>query len=254
MASRQSKTSTLCALLIWLQTSWPSAGFAQTVQRTDIATRNFRSGTSLSKAGKYRESLVQFDEAIRNSPGFADAYVWRGKSLLELDETQKAVIDFNKAMQLDPKNSAAYHMRARAFYELGKYEAALKDYSTAFRMVETSEEKAEMLRLLGRVNSALKRYEPAIANITQSLTYGRNPVAFMIRANLYASLGKHKEASKDYTEAISCATADDLGKLYSLRAISYEKMGRKDLALKDKEKAKQLTKDNWGDLLPDMDK
>lgn len=231
-----------------------STADAQSYRRNDIAARNIDFGIRLSKAGKYRESLVQFDEAIKANPAVADYYIWRGRSLLEVEETRQGMNDLNKAIALDPKKSEAFYLRARAHYELGNYQFSLRDYSTAFNLVKTPIEKAEILRLRARMHAALKKYELSIADLSLSLQFNRDPVAFTLRANQYANVGKYNEAVKDYTDAIAKSTVDDKGKLYSQRAIIYEKIGRKDLAFKDREKAKQLTKDNWGDLLPEMDK
>lgn len=243
MASRQLIVLSFCILL---------SALASAVAN-DIAARNIDFGIRLSKAGKYRESLIQFDEAIKASPKVADYYIWRARSLLEVEETKQGMNDLNKAIQLDAKKSEAYYLRARAHYELGNYQASLKDYSTAFILVKTPVEKAEILRLRARMHAALKKYDQAIADLTQSLTLSHDPVAFLLRANQYFNIGKYKEAVKDYTDAINFSKTDDISKLYSLRAISYEKLGQKTLALKDREKAKKLTTDTWGDLLPEME-
>ncbi|MCC6979290.1 MAG: hypothetical protein IT343_13280 [Candidatus Melainabacteria bacterium] len=43
-------------------------------------------------------------------------------------------------------------------------------------------------------------------------------------------------------------------RLYTMRADAYEKLGKFDLARKDRKSAKSLVDDSWGGVLQDMDK
>jgi len=223
-------------------------------RQNDIATRNADFAARLLKMGKYREALVPLDEAIKAAPGRAQNYVWRGRSLLEIEHPKQAMVDLNKAIELDPNNYLAYQFRARGNFELGNFQASLKDYTTALDKSTAPLEKADILRLRARVQAALKRNDLSIADFTQSISFERHYSAFMLRGNQYCTLGKYEQAVKDYSEALKHTKDENVDRLYTLRAQAYEKMGRKDLAQKDFAKAKEGTNSMWGSVLQDLDK
>ncbi|MBA3991937.1 MAG: hypothetical protein C0469_00320 [Cyanobacteria bacterium DS2.3.42] len=104
------------------------------------------------------------------------------------------------------------------------------------------------------MHSSMKKYELAIADMTQSLALDRTPHGLMLRGNQYFALKQYKKAVDDYTEAISMRSPKLQDRLFTMRADAYEKMGRFDLAKKDKKSAKSLVDDSWGSVLQDMDK
>lgn len=214
----------------------------------------FSNGVELYKRAKMKESLAQYDQAIKLDPKCAEFYFRRGDSLLELDKLPEAYADFTKAIQLEPRHYPAYKRRGRLNYERGKVEEAIKDYKTAESICTNAVEKAEIIKMQAKMHSTIKKYNLAIDDLTRSLAFQRAPQTLMVRGNQYYSVGAYKKAVDDYTEAIAAKMPKLQERLYTMRADAYEKLGRFDLARKDRKSAKALVDDSWGGVLQDMDK
>jgi len=82
---------------------------------------------------------------------------------------------------------------------------------------------------------ALDDYNAAVANAADS--FGAD-VYLQHRALFFNSIGQYQKSINDCTAAIKLAPANFAN--YTSRALSYEKLGKIDLAEKDKLKAKEL--------------
>lgn len=217
---------------------------------------SFLLGTTKQKQGHFRESLRAFDQAIAIDPKFASAYVMRGRSFLELDDHASAMPDFTRAIQLAPTHWLAYKLRGRIFFEKNDLQKSLADYSSAAKYATAPEDKAEMFKNQGKIYSNFGKSDLAISAFSQSIAlepYNARS-AVMLRGNEYFKTRQYQKAVDDYTKAIAYDDMKAQDKLYSLRANAYEKLGKQDLARKDRLKAKNSVKDSWGDVLKDMDK
>jgi tetratricopeptide (TPR) repeat protein len=214
----------------------------------------YRTGVRLYQKAKMKEALVQLDEAVKLDPKCAEFYFRRGDCFLELDKLNDAYSDFTRAIQLDPRHFPAFKRRARLSYERGKFDDALKDYTSAEKAATNLIEKAEIVKLKAKMHSSMKKYELAIADMNQSLALDRTAHGLMLRGNQYFAIKQYKKAVDDYTEAISMKSPKLQDRLFTMRADAYEKMGRFDLAKKDKKSAKSIVDDSWGSVLQDMDK
>jgi tetratricopeptide (TPR) repeat protein len=63
------------------------------------------------QAGRIEQSLAALDEAIKQNPNNADAYLFRGSLRMQSDPAQ-ALNDFNKVIELRPDSGPAYNQRA----------------------------------------------------------------------------------------------------------------------------------------------
>ncbi len=214
----------------------------------------YSNGVNLYKKAKMKEAVVELDQAIKLDPNCGEFYFRRGDCLLELDKLNDAYADFSKAIQLEPKHYPAYKRRARLNYERGKLDDALKDYTSAEKVAPNLIERAEIIKLKAKMHSSMKRYDLAIVDLTQSMAFDRTAHALMLRGNQYFSIKQYKKAVDDYTEAISMKSPKLQDRLFTMRADAYEKMGRLDLAKKDRKDAKSIVDDSWGSVLQDMDK
>ncbi len=214
----------------------------------------YNKGVRLYRKAKMKEALVELDQAIKLDPNCGEFYFRRGDCLLELDKLNDAYADFTKAIQLEPRHYPAYKRRARLNYERGKLDDALKDYTSAEKFSPNLIERAEIIKLKAKMHSSMRKYDLAIVDMTQSLALDRTPHGLMLRGNQYFSIKQYKKAIDDYTEAISMKSPKLQERLFTMRADAYEKMGRLDLAKKDRKDAKSIVDDTWGSVLQDMDK
>jgi tetratricopeptide (TPR) repeat protein len=92
-------------------------------------------GRQLSKAGRYREAIVELTEALRIAPDFALAFNARGFALFMLRDCAGAIEDLNKAIWLNPNYGNAYEIRAIARRTIGDALGAAADLKRSQQLV-----------------------------------------------------------------------------------------------------------------------
>jgi len=166
----------------------------------------YRQALQLLAQGRYRDALAYYDKSIGLDAGYAQAYVDRGGVYLLLHQPDKALGDLSKAISLNPDSAEAYLNRGGAYGELKQYQKAIEDCTRAISLSAT------------------------------------NPVAaagaYANRGESYVEVGQNEKAIDDLTKAI--ASHPKPAEAYYYRAMAYEKLGKKDLASKDRAKAKEL--------------
>jgi tetratricopeptide (TPR) repeat protein len=88
-------------------------------------------GRELTKAGRYREAIVELSEALRIAPDFTLALNARGFAWLLLHEWARAIQDENRAILLNPRYDNAYRIRAAARKSIGDVLGAAADLRKA---------------------------------------------------------------------------------------------------------------------------
>jgi hypothetical protein len=84
-------------------------------------------GRQLTKAGRYREAIVELTEALRAAPDFALAFNARGFALMMLHDPAGAIDDLNQAIRLNPSYGDAYKIRSSARKSMGDARGAAAD-------------------------------------------------------------------------------------------------------------------------------
>ena len=84
-------------------------------------------GRRLTKAGRYREAIVELTEAVRIAPDFALAFNARGFARLMLHDSAGAIEDLDKAILLNPGYRNAYEIRSIARRTIGDAPGAAAD-------------------------------------------------------------------------------------------------------------------------------
>ncbi len=116
---------------------------------------------SMHKAGKLRDAIEFYSEAIRKNPKSAEAFNWRGIAYDDLGETDKAFQDFNEAIEVNNNYADAYNNRGEIYRKKKMYREALNDYSKAVQLEPTF---AEAYYNLAMVSELENRPGPAAAN------------------------------------------------------------------------------------------
>ncbi len=220
-----------------------------------------------AETGRCSGLELTYDESIVSQ---ADIYVLRARQYTLLKQFDKALSDFNKAISMTPTDAVARKERASLYLEMKNIPMALQDcnaiiaqepkqipyYELRAKILESNKQPEKALADLNKVVSLSKtdppaylnrgqlydrlgQYAKAIADYTTAADL--NPSeddAFRYRGSSYFKLGRYDKAVEDYTEAI---TRDPVGNVetYSLRALAYDKLGKTDLALKDRRMFKE---------------
>ena len=85
----------------------------------------------LAAAGRSDRAVARLTEAIRLSPGFWQAFQYRGELHLLQDRPKEALRDFDQAIAIAPGEPHLYALRAQAHLVLGDEAASARDVDAA---------------------------------------------------------------------------------------------------------------------------
>jgi len=197
---------------------------------------HFNSGKTNYDKKDYDKAIVNFTEAIRLDPNYAEAYSYRAGAYYGKKDYDKAIADYTELIRLKP-DASSYSNRAGAYYLKKDYDKAIADYTEAARLkpdANTYKDRAVAYNSKGDYDKAIADYTEAIRLKPDSSTYSG-------RAGIYDNKKDYDKAIADYTEAIRLGQLlHDTETAYIGRAVVYNKRNKKgdyDNAIADCNKA-----------------
>ena len=209
----------------------------------------------------YKGAILDYTQAIKIDPNYADAYRGRGLTYYHLDDYQKAILDYTQAIKINPNYADAYRDRGFIYYLLKNYQKAMNDLNQAIKINPndglaylyrsqaravlgdiqgfTEDGKQSDVNMLkarhnssGETNFLLGNYEIAIAECTQAIKIDPNYAkAYYNRGKSRSELGDKQVAIVDFTQAIKINPNDS--DIYRGRGISRSELGDKQGAIVD---------------------
>lgn len=222
-------------------------------------------GTINRDEGRYKEAILDFDEAIKHNKYNAKYYNTRGMLYFRLQDGYMAAADFTRAVNEKKDYATAYFNRAFT-YKKFPYSVSTDSDDNAIDKIRLQRKK--MLEDLssaikykpnfdaayverGLINSTdmrnkstpdaetINRLNLALADFENAIKYNpKNADAYNGRASVNDDLGKKDLALADYTKAI--ALDPTLATAYMGRMRIYCEMGKKELSIADEKKVKEL--------------
>lgn len=178
------------------------------------------------------KALKDLDHALELAPDDKDARQDRANLYLTMKKYPLAIQECSTILAKNPKSLKIYETRANVYIAANQLEKALQDYD---KMVAIADTDPPIYLLRGQLLFKLGRYDKAIADFTTvSKLNPSEDDAFRLRGDCFLKLNQFEKAVSDYSEAISRDKAGNID-AYASRAIAYEKLGRQDLAQKDKQ-------------------
>ena len=222
-------------------------------------------GTINRDEGRYKEAILDFDEALKNNKYSAKYYNTRGMLYFRLQDGYMAVADFTAAIKEKNDFATAYYNRA---FTYKKYPYSVSTDSDDNAIDKIRLQRKKMLEDLdsaikfnpkfdaayverGLINSTdmrnkstpdaetIARLNLAFADFEQAIKYNpKNAEAYNGRASVYDDLGKKELALADYSKAIELDPT--IATAYMGRMAIYCEMGKKELSVADEKKVKEL--------------
>lgn len=194
-------------------------------------------GLTLQSQGQLEEAIAQYRRSIQEQPTYALAHYHLGNALVELGELDDAVKAYREAIRLKPGYAIAYNNLARVFSTQGKLDEAARHYRRAARIdpthIEALSNLGTILESQGALEQAAKQYRKAL-----DLQPGYVEVRFNL-ANVLLRLDQVESAEGEYRRTIG--DQPDYGKGYYGLAVALQMQGHTDDAIKNLEKALQLS-------------
>ncbi len=186
---------------------------------------------------------LPFDVIRSPSDGLAEAYLNLANLLNEGESNHYSLIYAQLAIWLRPDLSDARLLLGSLYDDLGQYEAAARAYE-AVPPGDQAHMRAGLNRALslmsaGRTDAALEGLQELAA------AYPKSPLVFTTLGDGYRRTSRYAEAEQAYDKAIALyPSPDDVPwRLYYMRGIARERLGKWDQAEPDFRKALELNPD-----------
>jgi tetratricopeptide (TPR) repeat protein len=184
----------------------------------------------------YQSAILNFSNAIRVNPNYAEAYFYRGYVKSMIGDNGETIEDYNKAIELNPKYVNAYYYRGVAKSKLKEYSGAIHDYS---KTIELYPNYTKVYLLRGCAKFELGDYIGAIQDL--SIVIGINPCdtfTYINRGYAKSKLGDYIGAIEDYSKVIEL-NPNDMN-AYVNRGLNKIHLGNKNGGCLDFSKAGEL--------------
>lgn len=169
-------------------------------------------GFALASEDKLFEATAHFNEAIRISPRFADAYLNLGNAFLKTGEIDRSIVFINKAIDLRPKFASAFLDLGVAMFRKGRFDDALDNFNRALAidpfLGDGNYNKGVVLSKTGKSDEAIECFSTA-------LKINPDNPDFHTQLGIELSRkGRLREAINQFSEALRLNPNDMLAQQY----------------------------------------
>src|SRR5262245_36332188 len=137
-----------------------------------------RKADAARTAGKLRDAVAAYEQAVRLKPGWTQGYWYLGTSYYELDRPAQARDAFRRVLTAQPDNAGAWAFTGLCEFQLKSYDAALADLLKARDMnVSANKDLAPVVRYhAGILLTRFQQFELAQQILTEfSIVGNDNP-------------------------------------------------------------------------------
>lgn len=191
----------------------------------------------------FPHAIEAIDEAIKLRPKDQAAYKTRAALNTANNRKEDALRDYSMAIKLRANDAEVYFQRGQILETMKRFDEALKDYDGAAKHGTRGHQlpfKIMALKRQAEIYSQRSQFQKAAEVITTAMTVdSTDEELYRLRGEALEKLNKYEDAIADYSKAIEMSP-DYSQRSYENRGRCYERLGRKELAAKDREESKRL--------------
>jgi len=176
---------------------------------SDNSIGHYNLGNALFQKGDVDEAITQYQKALQINPDYMEAHYNLGCALIQKGRMDEAIIQYQKALQINPDNAEVHYNLGCALLQKGRMDEAITQYQ---KVLQIEPDNAEAQNKLAWVlatcpQASLRNGDKAVAlaQRTNQLTGGGNPVALGTLAAAYAEAGRFPEAVETAQRALQLA-------------------------------------------------
>jgi tetratricopeptide (TPR) repeat protein len=189
-----------------------------------------------------RMAIDSLTAAIKLSPKTKELYKSRAAIYVSIGEKEKALNDYAQLAKLDPDSMAAFFQQGQVLESMKRFDDACVEYKKLLLLDETKQKvplKAIAYKRLAVLYGNKGKHKEAIDFLTEAAKFDvEDDEPLRLRGLEYLKIQNYKQAVADLTEAIEISP--DTGANFAARAEAYSKLGKTELAEKDRLEAKRL--------------
>lgn len=161
--------------------------------------------------GDIAGGLVQVEEALRQRPSYAEALLFQGKLLQQLDRTDEALVAYDNSIRANGRIAESYYRRAMIYIRNGENPAAVRDLQ---RAVQLQPNFPEAHYWMGQAYYAQRRLQNALDAFRQAIALNPNYIeAIYYSGRAAEDLGLRPDAISAYQTVIQLDAAGEWGQL-----------------------------------------
>jgi tetratricopeptide (TPR) repeat protein len=191
------------------------------------ASYYFEKGEEALQSKSYKTALAHFNECLRLSPYYMEAYYSRAMAREGLGDKQGALTDYNIYLETRPEDKEALFSRAVTRYDYGQWAVAKEDFLKLLTMPEGGETntvyfqtdksgdgatkaftahhnlKSTILNYLGLIETKLKNFTKAEEYFNAAITTNpKDPDYFLNRGITKLQAGDSAKAIADFEQTL----------------------------------------------------
>jgi len=193
----------------------------------------YNRGLSHMRHNDAKSAIADFTDAVALKPDFHEVYVQRALAYQSMKKNAEAIGDFTAALDRGIKQTRVYFLRGKLREKAGDRDGAKVDFAEGMRH-EPTDEASWITRGIAFLPGEPKK---ALSDFNQALKL--NPQSLSALTNKAHVLGKYFKRTEEAVGVLDTAVAlypDDVRPLAG-RGVYLARLGKRDLALKDAEKA-----------------
>jgi tetratricopeptide (TPR) repeat protein len=170
---------------------------------SDEAARRFvETGDGYAAAGRHDAAVIEYRNAIKKRPAWAEAYTKLGDAYVEQGRAEEAYRAYCNAIDLDPAAAHARIEAGRLLLAAGRYDDALV---RAVQVLERDDQNVDAQILSGRALTKLRRYDEAVAQLDGAVAVDHRPPAYAALGDAKLAAGDRAGAEGAFRESVSRA-------------------------------------------------
>ncbi|HZQ41158.1 MAG TPA: tetratricopeptide repeat protein [Rhizomicrobium sp.] len=211
------------------------ASYSEAIRlKPDYSSAFLNRGNAYRAVLRFQDALVNYNQAIALNPADGEALTARGRLYAQQRRGDLGQDDFSRARDIfdarlrgDPKNRYLQRVRADTDYDAKRHDDAIKDYSSYIALNDNASplpdaDLAHAYLYRGWSRSVRGDNDGALADAEMALRLKPDiPQGKFARAQHLRSLGRYREALKDYDDLIDPKAPQ----IYFHRAITYFCLG-----------------------------
>jgi tetratricopeptide (TPR) repeat protein len=165
----------------------------------DQARRHAARGDEYYAADRFEAAVIEYRNAVKKQPRWADAYIKLGDAYTALDKAEEAYRAYASANELAPGNTRCYLGMGRLLHDAGMYnEARMR----AELVLDRDPRNIDALLLYGRTLVRQSRFNEAIGAFNTALALDKRPAAYAGLAQAKLGAGDAAGAERVYRAGV----------------------------------------------------
>lgn len=196
-------------------------------------------GRAKHELKQYKEAIKDYDYFAKYVPSDPEVYYRRGVSKCALGDTLGSILDYEKAIQRNRLYIPAYIEKGNIELDMGEDKAAIKTFSKIIKLSTDEFNIATAYGQRGVIWARLGKHKKALKDYNFSIAYDpKESFAYLSRAIVLLELKELDLALEDCNKALDLAP--QFGDAYFIRATVYKNLGKLESACLDLTKAQKI--------------